>query len=210
MRPCVTTFTHARVLGFTAFARAVGTGYPSLSPRTARLLRHGTRRREKMFTPFSRRALFIAAQLLMIVLTAPVQAQPVQARPDPSVLNSVNWDQLQWLQDGRPTNPGSWYAILSGNPSTGPWVVVNKVAAGSFDQPHFHTYDRYIYVIKGTWWTGAGANLNINDSVATPPGSYVKHSANQVHWDGAKNEDVLLLISGDGPFNAPAQDNFVK
>lgn len=156
-----------------------------------------------MFTPFSRRALFFAAQLLMLVLTTPVRAQP-----DPSVLNSVNWDQLQWFEDGRPTNPGSWYAVLSGNLATGPWVIVNKVLAGNFNRPHFHSYARYIYVIKGTWWVGAGLPQNINDSVATPPGTYVKHF-NQVHWDGAKNEDVLLLISGEGPFDAPALDNFV-
>ena len=110
------------------------------------------------------------------------------------MLKSVNWDQLQWLQDTRPTNPGSWYTVLSGNLATGPWVIINKVAAGSFDWPHYHAGDRYIYVIKGTWWVGTGA-----DSAALPPGSYVKQSANQVHWDGAKDEDVLLLVSGDGP-----------
>jgi hypothetical protein len=159
-----------------------------------------------MFTKISGRALLFAAPLLMLVLTTPVQAQ----RPDPSVLDSVNWDQLQWFKDSRPTNPGSWYAILSGDVSTGPWVIVNKVEAGNFDQPHFHTYDRYIYVVKGTWWVGAGPTLNPDNSVARAPGSYVKHSATQVHWDGAKNEDVLLLISGEGPFDASAQDNFVR
>ena len=157
-----------------------------------------------MFTPFSRRALFIAAQLVMLILTAPVQAQ---TRPDPSVLNSVNWDQLQWYQDARSTNPGSWYTVLSGNPATGPWLMINKVLAGNFDQSHFHAYDRYIYVIKGTWWRGAGAMRNPSNMVATPPGTYVKHSANEVHWDGARNEDVLLLISGDGP--AP-DETFIK
>jgi anti-sigma factor ChrR (cupin superfamily) len=144
-----------------------------------------------MFTPFSRRALFFAAQLLLLILASPLQAQN---RPDPSVLNSLNWNQLQWRQDARPTNPGSWYTVLSGNLSTGPWVIVNKLMAGSFDATHYHASDRYIYVIKGTWWVGAGAN-----SVANPPGSYVKQPANMVHWDGAKNEDVLLLVSGDGP-----------
>jgi hypothetical protein len=157
-----------------------------------------------MFTPFSRRALFIAAQLVMLILTAPVQAQ---TRPDPSVLKSVNWDQLQWVQDGRSTNPGSWYTVLSGNPSTGPWLIINKVQAGYFDWPHTHPYDRYIYVIKGTWWRGAGATQDPNNSVPTLPGSYVKHSVNEVHWDGAKNEEVLLLISGDGPI---PDETFIK
>lgn len=152
-----------------------------------------------MITLFGRRTLFFAAPLLLLILASPVQAQN---RPDPSVLNSLNWNQLQWLQDARPTNPGSWYAVLSGNPANGPWVIVNKVMAASFDAPHYHASDRYIYVIKGTWAVGTGAN-----SAALPPGSFVKQSANQVHWDGAKDEDVLLLVSGDTPI---ADDTFVK
>jgi hypothetical protein len=171
------------------------------------LLRQGNKEEEKMFTPFSRRALFFAAQLFTLVLTTPLQAQPL---PDPSILNSVNWDQLEWFEDGRSTNPGSWYAILSGDLSTGPWVIVNKVLAGNFNQPHFHSYERYVYVVKGTWWVGAGPHLDPNNSVAKPPGSYEKHSTSLIHWDGAKDEDVLLLIYGEGPFNAAVLDNFVS
>ena len=37
------------------------------------------------------------------------------------------------------------------------------------------------------------------NSVAKPEGSYVENKAMQVHWDGAKDEDVLLLIGGEGP-----------
>ena len=108
-----------------------------------------------MITSFGRRALFLAAPLLLLILASPVQAQN---RPDPSVLNSINWSQLPWLQDTRSTNPGSWSALLSGNLATGPWVIVNKVMAGKFNAPHSHGYDRYIYVIKGTWTVGTGAN----------------------------------------------------
>ena len=30
-------------------------------------------------------------------------------------------------------------------------------------------------------------------------GSYVYHRAKQVHYDGAKDEEVVLLIMGEGP-----------
>jgi hypothetical protein len=78
---------------------------------------------------------------LLLIVASPLQALN---RPDPSVLNSLNWDQLQWRQDARPTNPGSWYAVLSGNLSTGPWVIVYKLLAGSLDAAHYHSSDRYI------------------------------------------------------------------
>ena len=32
-----------------------------------------------------------------------------------------------------------------------------------------------------------------------PTGSFVTHCEKQVHWDGAKDEDALLLIVGMGP-----------
>jgi hypothetical protein len=151
--------------------------------------------------------LFLLAPALILFAMTPAQAQ---TKPDLSILDSVDWEKLEWIEDGRPTNPGSWYAVLSGDLSTGPWVIVNKVSAGNFNQPHRHHHDRvHIYVVDGTWWVGAGTSVNPNNAVPIPAGSYVQHLAGHVHWDGAKDEDVLLLIYGEGPLNAAAQDEFV-
>jgi len=35
-----------------------------------------------------------------------------------------------------------------------------------------------------------------------PAGSFVTHFGKQVHWDGAKDEDAVLLIMGEGPATA--------
>ncbi len=35
-----------------------------------------------------------------------------------------------------------------------------------------------------------------------PAGSFVTHSGKEVHWDGAKDEDAVLLITGEGPETA--------
>ena len=32
-----------------------------------------------------------------------------------------------------------------------------------------------------------------------PTGSFVTHCEKQVHWDGAKDEDAVLMIMGEGP-----------
>ena len=32
-----------------------------------------------------------------------------------------------------------------------------------------------------------------------PPGTFVTHYGQQVHFDGAKDEEAVLLIVGDGP-----------
>jgi hypothetical protein len=39
-----------------------------------------------------------------------------------------------------------------------------------------------------------------------PAGTFVTHFGKQVHYDGSKDEDVILLITGEGPATAtPAE-----
>jgi hypothetical protein len=55
-------------------------------------------------------------------------------------------------------------------------------------------------VLQGTWWVGSGPKFDpASGTVAMPAGSFVTHYAKQVHWDGAKDEDAILLIMGEGP-----------
>jgi hypothetical protein len=77
------------------------------------------------------------------------------------------------------------------------------VAGNHFSKPHFHPNDRFITVISGTWWVGSGPNFDpVNGSVPMPAGSFVTHYGKQVHWDGAKDVDAVLLIVGNGPATA--------
>jgi hypothetical protein len=147
-----------------------------------------------------RQAQYLAAVLFLLLVPGTAHAQL-----DPSILNTLKWDELQWFQDS--VNPGSWYAVVSGDPlRPGPYVIVNKVLKGNFNRPHFHPYQRQIYVVSGTWWVGSGLVVSPSIAVSRPQGSYVSNAANEVHWDGARDEDVVLLIAGQGP----AIDNFAR
>ncbi|WP_256436596.1 hypothetical protein [Bradyrhizobium sp. CCBAU 51753] len=42
--------------------------------------------------------------------------------------------------------------------------------------------------------------------MAMPAGSFVTHYGKQVHWDGAKDEDTVLLIMGEGPATSTAAE----
>jgi len=97
---------------------------------------------------------------------------------------------------------GNRNAVLAGDPTgTGLYVVMNKWLKGNnFSKPHFHPNDRFITVLQGTWWVGSGRKFDpANNTVPMPAGSFVTHFGGQVHWDGAKDEDALLLIVGIGP-----------
>jgi hypothetical protein len=110
-------------------------------------------------------------------------------------------EQIPWQA---PTPAGNQTAVLVGDPAKpGFYMVFFKWLAGThFSRPHFHPNDRFITVYKGTWWVGSGTKYDPNNTVAMPPGSFVTHFAKQVHYDGAKFEDTVLLIVGDGPATA--------
>lgn len=105
-------------------------------------------------------------------------------------------DKIAWKQ----TSPGSQQAVLVGDPSKpGLYVVMNKWLPGNMSRPHFHPNDRFIQVLKGTWWMGTGDKFDPAGTVPVPAGTFVTHFARQVHYDGAKDEETVLLIIGEGP-----------
>jgi hypothetical protein len=77
--------------------------------------------------------------------------------------------------------------------------MLRKGGAG-FSRPHVHPGPLYTLVLSGTWWVGTGSKFD-PDNLAVPikEGSFVTHFGNRVHWDGAKDEDVTLVIIGEGP-----------
>jgi len=114
-------------------------------------------------------------------------------------------DQIQW---SAPNPRGVQSAVVVGDPQKpGLYVVFTKWLAGNhFSRPHFHPNDRFITVLKGTWWVGTGTKYDPSSTVAMPAGTFVTHFGKQVHYDGAKDEDAVLLIVGEGPATATAAE----
>ncbi len=99
-----------------------------------------------------------------------------------------------------PLGVGPEQAILFGDPSKpGLYVVRVRFPPGAHSNPHFHSKDRHATVIKGVWWNGTGEKLDFSSAVPMKPGSYVRHPAGGVHWDGAGDEEVIVQIIGEGP-----------
>jgi hypothetical protein len=66
-------------------------------------------------------------------------------------------------------------------------------------RPHYHPNDWYIIVVSGVWWVGTGSTFDPDSTVALPPGTFVVHYGGEVHYDGAKTGDAVMLIQGIGP-----------
>jgi hypothetical protein len=137
---------------------------------------------------------YLMASALALALVNSVPA----AELNPAAVAFKLPDQLQWRD---PTGAaGVNQAVLQGDPTkTGLYVVMNRFKPGNFSRPHFHPNDRFITVVKGTWWVGSGTKFDPDGTVPMPAGTFVTHFGKQVHYDGAKDEEVVLIIVGEGP-----------
>ena len=140
-----------------------------------------------------RRFLFGVA-LIATVCSSLGFAQKVN-EPDPKALTFKLPAEIKWSN-----GTTSQQAVLVGDPSKeGLYVVLTKWLPHNNSRPHFHPNDRFITVISGTWWVGTGAKYDPDGMKPIPAGSFVTHFGKQVHYDGAKDGEVILQIVGMGP-----------
>lgn len=118
----------------------------------------------------------------------------------------VRPEQLRW--QALPDSYGVQMATISGDPA-GRGIYVQRVRFPPhvMDRPHWHPNDRYVTVLKGTWYTGTGATFDPARAVPLPPGSFMFHPAKALHWDGSNSdEEVIVQISGMGPADTTPAD----
>jgi quercetin dioxygenase-like cupin family protein len=156
---------------------------------------------ENAMMPFSRRQSFLLPAIPLLLSGGLARAVELNS----AAVTYELPDQIKW---GPPNPAGAQNAVLTGDPAKeGLYVVMVKWPAGNhFSHPHFHPHDRFITVLKGTWWVGTGTKFDPEATVPMPAGTFVTHYGQQVHFDGAKAEDAYLLIVGEGPGTAtPAE-----
>ena len=125
-------------------------------------------------------------------------------------------DGVQWVtMAGEAGRVGMQQAIIYGDPTKpGLYIVRNKFPPGVMSTPHAHSDDRIGIVLKGTWWTGTGPTMDVPHTVAVGTGGTMIHPKGEVHYDGARDEEVIVQIVGFGPTAktpvTPGGPDFVK
>lgn len=133
---------------------------------------------------------------LLLACSSLFAADPVM--PDQAIMKVTLPDKINW-QKGATQD----VATLQGDPSKpGLYMQLTRWHAGNTSRPHMHPNARYITVISGTWWLGWGDKYDTERMYPVKAGTYVVHEANQLHYDGAKDEDCVILIVGMGPANS--------
>jgi hypothetical protein len=130
------------------------------------------------------------------VLLASVQAGDL----NPKALFYKKPDQIKWVEKS-PNGPIQ--AVLLGDPNkAGLYIILVKWLPHRMSHPHFHPNDRFATVISGTWYVGTGPKFDPDGTTPLAPGSFVTHYGKQIHYDGAKDQEVILQIVGQGPETA--------
>jgi quercetin dioxygenase-like cupin family protein len=107
-------------------------------------------------------------------------------------------EQIKWVDE--PDGLGVQRAVVQGDPSRpGIYVIRVRFPPGVMSRNHFHKEDRHAVVLQGTWWTGTGEEFTPGKTVPLKAGSYMMHPAGAAHFDGAKDEEVILQLIGYGP-----------
>ena len=141
--------------------------------------------------------LTMTAIALSVAATSLSTVNAAEQQLNPKAISIKLPDQIPWKRGAAGTNET---AVLYGDPDKpGFYVLMFKWLPGHMSRPHWHPHDRMITVFKGTWWVGTGDKFDPEATVPLPVGSYVTHAGKEIHWDGAKNEEVWLLMAGEGP-----------
>lgn len=117
------------------------------------------------------------------------------AQIDPRAITYTLPENIQW-QKGTTSDSAS----LLGDPSKpGLYIQLIKWHRGNMSRPHSHSTARYITVLSGTWWVGTGSTFDPSHTVPMKAGSFVIDQPNELHYDGARDEECVLYLVGMGP-----------
>jgi quercetin dioxygenase-like cupin family protein len=108
----------------------------------------------------------------------------------------VSFADLKWLE--LPERKGMQFAVLSGDPKTGPYTQIRKVPAGTDNPLHSHSSEIKNIIISGTWYTGP----NAASAKDFGPGSVIVMPADWVHVSGCRpGSECLFYQEGKGKFD---------
>ena len=108
----------------------------------------------------------------------------------------VSLTDLKWVE--LPERKGMQFAILSGDPKSGPYTQIRKVLAGTDNELHSHSSEIKNVIISGVWYTGSDA-ASARDF---GPGSVIVMPSEWVHVSGCRaGADCVLYQEGKGKFD---------
>jgi hypothetical protein len=99
------------------------------------------------------RVFFVA--LAVVYFSTSMLAQEGGQKAESKTPLMVSFTDLKWVE--LPERKGMQFALLSGDPKTGPYTQIRKVPAGTDNPLHSHSSEIKNVIISGVWYTGKDA-----------------------------------------------------
>ena len=143
---------------------------------------------------FEMKIFFATAAVLCLWVT--LRAQDASQKQESRTPFMVSLTDLKWVE--LPERKGMQFAILSGDPKTGPYTQMRKVRAGTDNGLHSHSSEIKNVIISGVWYTGP----DTASAKDFGPGSVVVMPGNWMHVSGCRaGTDCVLYQEGKGKFD---------
>ena len=142
--------------------------------------------------------------LLTVLGATPTTAQ---IAPDREGFVVVAPEDMVAPEGGRTIN-------LLGNPNEPGLYVIRIIwEPGQGSRPHFHDQARLITVLEGTWYVSTGAASDTYDPDHMRPvtaGTFIYEPPGGHHYDMAKDQRVIVQITGIGPVQTTRLDEVAR
>jgi quercetin dioxygenase-like cupin family protein len=121
---------------------------------------------------------------------------------DPTVREIRRLEDIGWNQ-GEATSS----VTLAGDPGKpGIYVQYLRRKPNQWSRPHSHPNDRFIMVMGGRMHIGTGTSFDKENTIGLTKGSFVRDLAQQVHYDGSKEDELWIQVAGIGPATSTAYE----
>jgi anti-sigma factor ChrR (cupin superfamily) len=153
----------------------------------------------------------LAISLIGFSVTKAEEAKKMQPQVNQSQDIVITPSDINWVDAPPEMPPGAKISVLEGDPTKpGPYTIRLKTPANYKLPAHGHSKTERITVISGTFNVGMGDKFDTAKGKALPAGSFFILPTKMHHFAWSNNEEVVVQINGDGPFDIdyinPADD----
>jgi len=137
---------------------------------------------------------------LAIGICAVSQMSILAADDIPRNIVSFTPEQVQWFTPSYYTDGRQRAQLIGDSSKPGPFVDRVKIPSGGRVRAHIHPDTEVDTVVAGTWYVGMGDKFDAAKLKPYPAGSFIVIPAGVPHFVAALDGQVIVQISGDGPF----------
>jgi quercetin dioxygenase-like cupin family protein len=143
-------------------------------------------------------------RLVLFLLLTPLIATSCLAQQFPIApggelpIASIELDKMPWTKI-----PGivsqEFATIVGDRAKAGLYIQLVRWPAHAVLKAHSHPDDRYVIVLRGTFYHGIGEKFDESKLEARPVGSFFTEPKGVRHFGMTKDEEVVLYFVGTGP-----------